>query len=337
MSPGSCERSRGALCGLGLLGLLACRSAPAPQQEAAPAPAAVAAKPAAPQSPESPGSPDRPRLPHIRFAEQFSAFEKDRVNPLWRCLFGRDRGDGHFFRSAEQLNLALEDALFTDPRAFPSHVIEQCLPHPLRAARSLGDLEPEPPPEYRPALADYGKALTDLASALSLWAEGAAPRIESKVLEKQLVQDGEAWSTTNNLSAADPVAWRYDAFLHCAVPELDRLKDSQALLETLATRCIARSGQPADAEFLERLHGTCLPAAKTSPAKAPPRFKATWDKLAADYDRLSQGFGVCFRRMNKTRKRPGLEELDSAWERSLGASSQIRQLLSAQLGAADKR
>ena len=204
-------------------------------------------------------------------------------------------------------------------------------------ARSLGDLEPEPPPEYRPALADYGKALTDLASALSLWAEGAAPRIESKVLEKQLVQDGEAWSTTNNLSAADPVAWRYDAFLHCAVPELDRLKDSQALLETLATRCIARSGQPADAEFLERLHGTCLPAAKTSPAKAPPRFKATWDKLAADYDRLSQGFGVCFRRMNKTRKRPGLEELDSAWERSLGASSQIRQLLSAQLGAADKR
>lgn len=294
-----------------------------------PAPAPAAAKASAPPS-------DR-RLPHLRFAEQFAAFEKDRVNPLWRCLFGRDHGDGNSFRSAEQLNLALEGALFTDPRAFPSHVTEQCLAHPLRAARSLSDLDPEPPPEYRPALADYGKALTDLASALSLWAEGTAPRLEAKVLEQQIVQDGEAWSTTNNPGAADPVAWRFDAFLRCAVPEIDKLKDGQALLELLASKCVARSGQPTDAEFFERLRGTCIPAAKTSPAKAPPRFKATWDKLAADYDRLSQGFGACFRKMNKTSKRLGLEELDSAWERSLSASSQIRQLLSTQLGAADGR
>ncbi|MFO0577307.1 MAG: hypothetical protein U1A78_25150 [Polyangia bacterium] len=41
--------------------------------------------------------------------------------------------------------------------------------------------------------------------------------------------------------------------------------------------------------------------------------------------------------MNKASKRLGLEELDSAWERALGASSQIRQILSTQLGAANGR
>lgn len=312
---------------LGMLGFLACRPLPPPSSAPVATPAATPAP--APTS----GQPSADSRKHVAFAEQFAAFEKNQVNASWRCLFGKD-GDLRRFSSAEQLSLALESALFADPRSFPGHVSENCVAKALRAAKEAPGLVPEPPADYQQALDEYGKALTELAGALSLWAERAPQRIETKRIEQRVNQAGETWSTIANPNNPDPAAWSYDVFLRCAVPELDTLKDSQQLLEHLAAKCIQKRDQPLDAEFFSRLQKTCIPGAQTAPAKAPPKFKLTFNKLAADYDRLSQAFGACFRKMNKSVRAEDLESVGKAWERTISAGSRIREITASKINPA---
>lgn len=318
---------------LGLLGFLACRPLPPPS----PTPTATTtttttATPAATPTP-SPKPPAEDERKHVAFVEQFVDFEKNQVNALWRCLFGRD-GDGRRFTSAEQLSMALESALFADPRAYPARVTDECLSRALRAAKELPGLEPEPPADYVPTLEEYGKALTDLAGALSLWAERAPQRIETKRQENHVITCGETWSTTENPKKADPLAWSYDLFLHCAVPVLDTLKDGQQIIEYLATRCSPPKNQPLDTEFLTRLQKTCIAGAQTAPTKAPPKFKVTLDKFVAESDRFAQAIGSCFRRLNKKARSEDLESVGKAWERTINAGTRIRQIAASKINPA---
>lgn len=262
---------------------------------------------------------------HVAFMEQFADFEKNQVNLFWRCLFGKD-GDGRRFNAPEALNAAIESALFNDFKEFPTKVTGECVPKALKASRAVNEFSPPAPSEYKTALDDYGKALAGLANTLNTWAEGAPKRVETKQRESKITQAGETWSTTANPSKADPDAWRYDKFLHCAVPDIDKFKDSQALLEFIASKCIAKKGQGVDQEFLAKVRDTCIPDAQEAPAKAPATFKGTFNKFASDFDRMAQAWGSCFRKMNKESKKDDLESFDKAWVQSLNASTEIRKI-----------
>ncbi len=260
---------------------------------------------------------------HVAFMEQYLAFEKDQVNLFWRCLFGKD-GDGRRFASPEALNAAMESALFADFKEFPTKVTSECVPKALKASKAINDLNS--PPEYKTALDEYGKALAGLANTINVWAEGAPKRVETRQRESKITQAGETWSTTANVNKADPDAWRYDKFLHCSIPDIDKLKDGQALLEFLASKCIAKKGQAIDMEFLGKVRDTCIPEAQEAPAKAPATFKGTFNKFAADFDRLAQAWGSCFRKMNKESKKDDLEQFDKAWVESLNSSTAVRKV-----------
>lgn len=267
---------------------------------------------------------------HVAFMEQFAEFEKGQVNLFWRCMFGKE-GDGRRFNAPEQLNASVESALFTDPKEFPAKVTGDCVPKALKAAKGVNDFTPPAPEEYKTALDDYGKALAGLANTINTWAEGAPKRVDTKLREQKITQAGETWSTTANVNKADPDAWRYDKFLHCAVPDIDKLKDGQALLEFLAGKCIAKKGQSIDMEFLAKVRDTCIPEAQDPPAKAPATFKGTFNKFASDFDRIAQAWGSCFRKMNKESKKDDLESFDKAWVQSLNASTEIRKIGKGQL------
>jgi hypothetical protein len=274
--------------------------------------------------------PSDARKAHLAFAAQFKEFEESQVNDFWRCLFGRD-GDGRRFNSPEQLNAMLESALFADYRVFPGKVTEQCVPKLAKAARGASTFNPPPPPEYRAALNEYGKTLAALGTAIEAWATRAPKRVESKQREQKVSFAGEEWSTTANPAKANPDAWRYDKFLHCAVPNLDNLKDSQALLELLASKCAARKGQPTDVQFFAKLRDTCIPEAQVGPTKAPGTFKPTFDKFVQDFDRLAQAWGFCFRQMNKEAKQDELMPVDRDWEQAFNASTALRKLIAGNL------
>jgi hypothetical protein len=269
---------------------------------------------------------------HVAFMEQFADFEKNQVNLFWRCLFGKD-GDGRRFNAPEALNGAIESALFNDFKEFPTKVTGECVPKALKAAKGVTDFSPPAPTEYRVALDDYGKALAGLANTLNAWAEGAPKRVETKQREAKITQAGETWSTTANPAKADPDAWRYDKFLHCAVPDIDKFKDGQALLEFLATKCVAnaKKGQSIDMDFLGKVRDNCIPDAQEPPAKTPPTFKGTFTKFAGDFDRMAQAWGTCFRKMNKESKKDDLDSFDKAWVQSLNASTEIRKIGKGQL------
>ena len=267
------------------------------------------------------------RKVHVAFLEQMLDYEKNTVNAFWRCLFGKE-GDGRRFNQPEQLNGQLEAALYADPKNFPEKVANECVKKALDASRKIRDFSPPAPAAYEQTLDEYGKALAALANTLNTWAEGAGKRVETKQRENKIVSSGDTWSTTDNPNKADPAAWQYDKFIHCAVPNLDKMKDAQELLEFLASQCTENKakGWKTNPEFLAKIRDTCIAEAQEIPTKTPATFKATFTKFGSDYDRLSQAWGTCLRKMTKESKKDDLEQFDKAWVESVNASSKIRKV-----------
>ncbi len=261
---------------------------------------------------------------HIAFMKSYQEFEESQVGGFWKCLFGKD-GDGRRFNSPEGLNATLEGKLYGDPKTFPDKVTGECMPKALKAAKSVKDLNP--PAEYEEPLDKYGKSLAALANTLQVWAEGAPKRVETQEREQKIRTAGDTWSTTANLNKADPLAWQYDKFLHCAVPGIDKMKDCQALREFLASKCIHNKskGWDLDPQFLNKLRDTCIPEAQEAPPKTPATFKATFNKFASEYDLLSQAWGSCFRGMKKESKKDDLAQFDQAWADWINGSSAVRE------------
>ena len=262
---------------------------------------------------------------HIAFMEGYQEFEKNQVGAFWKCLFGKD-GDGRRFNSPEALNAQLEGQLFGDPKSYPEKVNNDCMPKALKASKNVKELSPPPPPEYDEALDKYSKSVSALANTLGVWVEGAPKRLETQEKEQKVKSAGETWSTTANPAKAESGAWQYDKFLHCAFPDIDKLKDSQALMELIATKCVQKKGQELDQVFLAKLRDTCIPEAQEAPAKQPANFKATFNKFSADYDRMTQAFGFCFRKMKKETKKDDLAQFDQAWADWINGSSAVRSV-----------
>lgn len=267
------------------------------------------------------------RLLHANFMQEFVDFEKKSVNEFWKCLFGKD-ADGRRWNEPSQLNGAIESALYADPKTFPEKVSGTCVKKALDASAAATKLNPPAGYGYEAAIKKYSESIAALANTLNTWSESAGKRVEVKLRENKVVTAGETWSTTADLKKPDPLAWQYDVFLHCALPEIDTLKDTQAVLETLAKRCTNNSkmGFKIDSEFLGKLRDKCIPAAQEAPTKAPATFKKTFEKFAAEYDRLAQAWGSCFRAMNKEAKKDDLDQFDKAWVDSVNSSTDIRKI-----------
>src|SRR5262249_30137249 len=62
------------------------------------------------------------------------------------------------------------------------------------------------------------------------------------------------------------------------------------------------------------------------PDKAPATFKGTFTKFANDYDRISQAWGSCFRKMKKEAKKDDLAQFDQAWADWINGSSAVREV-----------
>ncbi len=268
------------------------------------------------------------RKTQAAFMLEFADFEKNEANAFWRCLFGKD-GDARKFNAPEQLNANLEGALFTDPKEFPGKVQNECAPKALSAAKKIKDLSA--PTEYAVALENYGKALSGLANTIGVWAEGAPKRFAVRNQENKVKTAGDAWNTTANVKKPDPDALRYDKFLRCAVPTLDKLKDGQELLEFIASKCVQSKTRPVDTAYLGHLRDECIPQAQEPPAKAPATFGKTLQKIAPDYDRETQAWDTCFKKMRKESKKDDLEGFDKTWAQTVNASSEVRKIAKDQL------
>jgi hypothetical protein len=261
------------------------------------------------------------RKVHVRFMEQFQDFERNEVSLFWRCLFGKE-GEARL-RGPDDLNMQLENALFTDYKSYPDKVQTECVPKATKAADKIKRLDPLPPQDYDAALDKYSKALAGLANSINTWAEGAPKRVESRLKENKVKSAGDAWNGTANLKKPDPEALKYDQFLRCAAPDLEKYKTGQELLQFLAEHCV---GKKTDPEYLAKLRDKCIPKAQEAPDKAPKTFAKVLQAINPDYDRLTQAFDSCFRSMNKLAKRDDLIGAGKAFAEAVNASTEVKKI-----------
>lgn len=259
---------------------------------------------------------------HVAFIQQFADFEQNDVNAFWRCLFGKE-ADPRMINNPDNVSQMLEKQLMIAPKEFPDKVQNECKPKMLKAAKAAKDFQPPPPLVYDSALETYGRALAGVANSIDAWAEGAPKRVESMMQERTLKTAGDAWSGTQNPRKPDDGAVKYDRFLRCAVPGVDKMKEGQELLVFLAGKCVGSKTDPA---YLAKLRDTCVPQVQEAAGKPVATFGPTLVKLVGDFDRETQAWDACFRAMRKLAKKDDLQAFVKTWIEAFNASSEVRKL-----------
>ena len=254
---------------------------------------------------------------HVAVMKQFQDIEKDEVvGKFWACLLGQGVDPGMFPNNLA-LSQRLEGALATDPKNFPAKVSEECTPKAIDAKHKIEDMSA--PAMYQDALKAYAKSLQDLSTAFDAWAKVAPTHMAEREVGAKVGSYGSAWHAfAGGKPGSDVVA--YDHFLHCAVPDVDKMKDGQALVEYLFKEC-------KDDKYLDHLQNVCGKEVTTEglPALPTKGFKTALGKLQGD-DRELSAFDDCLRKSRKSKNKDDSEEVGRAWIAYMDAGRQVREV-----------
>ena len=250
---------------------------------------------------------------------RFESVEKEDVGAFWRCLFGKDADPGMFDDNLK-LGARLEGAFMADPRGFPDKANDDCAPKLHGVAPKVDDLGA--PEDYMVPLAAYKASLKGLEAGITHYAEQAKKRIVLVENQKKVTAAVNAFHATSGVPAPEALAW--DHFLRCAIPDVDSLKDSQALLERLFNDC----KKP---EYVLKLKTECAPlASPVTDGKVDAKFKATLKKFGAD-DRDSSAIEDCFKKGKKEQKADDLTAFGQAWADYMKAGGDVRRQMKDEL------
>jgi hypothetical protein len=247
-----------------------------------------------------------------RFAER----DKTEMGAFWNCAMSSEVDVG-MFNSADQIQQRIESAYFTQQKTYSEHLTTECVPK-LESAKSALSAVPDLPEALRPSLDKYLAALPKMQSGLESYAEKLKTRGAVKDVDGSIQEVGGAFT-------ADPTAESvaFEKFLVCAVPDLDKKKDVQALLEWLADTCKKDA-----VTFMTKARTDCGSLVtgvdkdgKPSPDKA---FKAITKKFVEeDNSRLLQAWEFCGKRSRKGKKQLDLEDFLLASSDYMEARSEL--------------
>ena len=231
-----------------------------------------------------------------RFAER----EKSDMGAFWNCVMGSEVDVG-MFNSADQIQQRVESAYFTQQKTYSEHLTTECVPK-LEAARgSLSGMAGEMPAELKPPMDKYVAALPKMHEGLESYAEKLKSRGSVKDVDQSIQEVGGAMS-------ADPTpeSVNFEKFMVCAIPDLDKKKDLQALLEYLADVC------KKDAiAFMTKARSDCGSLVQNVDKNAKPvpskTFKANAKKFYEEQQRQLQAWEWCGKKSRKGKKQLDLE------------------------------
>jgi hypothetical protein len=236
-----------------------------------------------------------------RFAER----DKAEMGAFWNCTLSSEVDVG-MFGSAHQIQQRVESAYFTQQKTFSDHLTTECVPKIERARASLGSLAAEMPPELKAPLDKYLAALPKMQEGIEIYAEKIKGRGAVKDVDQSIQEVGGAFSPE---PSAEAVA--FEKFMSCAIPELEKKKDVQAVLEYLAETCKTNA-----LEFMTRVREKCGAMVQNvdKDAKATPSktFKANAKKFYEEDQRQLQAWDYCAKRSRKGKKQLDLEQFLTA-------------------------
>ena len=247
-----------------------------------------------------------------RFAER----DKTEMGAFWNCAMSSEVDVG-MFNSADQIQQRIESAYFTQQKTYSDHLTTECVPK-LEGAKSALAAIPDLPDALKPPLDKYLAALPKMQSGLESYAEKLKSRGAVKDVDGAIQEVGGGFT-------ADPTAQSvaFEKFLVCAVPDLEKKKDIQALLESLADTCKKDA-----VTFMTKVRTDCGSLvtgvdkdAKPSPDKS---FKAISKKFVEeDNSRLLQAWEFCGKRSRKGKKVLDLEDFLLASSDYMEARSEL--------------
>jgi hypothetical protein len=232
-----------------------------------------------------------------RFAER----EKTDMGAFWNCVMGNEVDVG-MFSSADQIQQRVESAYFTQQKTYSEHLTTECVPK-LEAARSgASGLVTDTPAELRPPLDKYLAALPRMQEGLESYAEKLKTRGSVKDVDQTIQEVGTAFTAD-----ATPESVAFEKFMVCAIPDLAKKKDIQAVLEYLADAC-----KKDPVPFMTKVRTDCGPLVQNinKDAKAVPSktFKANAKKFYEEDQRQLQAWEYCAKRSRKGKKQLDLEQ-----------------------------
>ena len=251
-----------------------------------------------------------------RFAER----DKSEMGAFWSCAMGGREVDVGTFNSADQIQQGIESAYFTQQKTFSDHLTTECVPKLEGAKSALGSI-PDLPDALKPPMDKYLGALPKMQSGLESYAEKLKTRGAVKDVDSAIQEVGTGF-------AADvtPASVAFEKFMTCAIPDLDKKKDLQTVLQQLADTC-KKDAVP----FMTKVRNDCgalvtsfnKDEAKPTPAKT---FKANTKKFVEeDNSRLLDAWAFCGKRSRKGKKQLDLEDFLLASSDYMEARNEVVQ------------
>ncbi len=231
-----------------------------------------------------------------RFAER----DKTDMGAFWTCVMGTDTDVG-MFQNADQIQMKVESAYFTQQKTYSEHLTTECVPKIEGARGSLSGLANEMPEPLRPPLEKYVAALPKMQEGLESYAEKLKSRSTTKDVDGSIQEVGAAFS-----AEVTPESVAFEKFMVCAIPDLDKKKDIQGVLEFLAETC-----KKDPVPFMTKVRADCGNLvqnvdkdAKPAPSKT---FKANVKKFYEEQQRQLQAWEWCGKKSRKGKKVLDLE------------------------------
>jgi hypothetical protein len=255
------------------------------------------------------------RKAHAALLDSFANIEKDDLGKFWGCLLGPNVNI-----EAIPDNLVLVGRITgqfgLDPTTYPQKVNVTCTPMAIDAMHKVESLSG--PAVYTDALKKYAGSLKELATSLDAWSRIAPAQVQDMQVAKLLDSDSAAWHSFAGGKPPKEVE-AYDRFLHCAIPDVDKMKDGQAEVEFLFKQC-------KDAAYLTKLDSACGKELTDEMAMGGSKnLVATQRRLASD-SRETEAFDDCLRSARKSKRRDDFAEVGKAFVSWTMAGADIRKI-----------
>jgi hypothetical protein len=236
---------------------------------------------------------------------RFGEKDKGEMGAFWNCVTSSEI-DVDNVAGADQIQQRIESAYFTQQKTFSEHLTTECVPKIERAQQVLSALGPDMPAELKEPFDKYIGALPKMQSGIESYAEKLKSRGTTKDVDGSIQEIGGGFS-----AEVTPESVAFEKFLVCAIPDLDKKKDVQGVLEYLADVC-----KKDPVPFMTRVREKCGPLVQnvSKDAKAVPSktFKANVKKFYEEDQRQLQAWEYCAKRSRKGKKVLDLEDFLTA-------------------------
>jgi hypothetical protein len=227
--------------------------------------------------------------------------DKADMGQFWSCVFGTDTDVG-MFQSGDQIQQRIESAYFTQQKTYSEHLTTDCVPKIEGARSSIAGIEKDMLPALKPPYDKYVASLPKMQAGLETYAEKLKSRSGVKDVDQSIQEVGAAFTTD-----VTPESVAFEKFLVCAIPDLDKKKDIQGILEFLADIC-----KKDPVTFMTKVRADCGALvqkvdkdAKPAPSKT---FKANTKKFYEEQQRQLQAWEWCGKKSRKGKKQLDLED-----------------------------